>query len=414
MFRKKNKEKVDENVEANNASGRETISETSQNAALTENAMDANKKKKKKNGKKGKKKFVILGIVILVIAVVAIKVSSGGNDMKPFVSTKSLERMDLEQIVSIKGNVQGSETANVTSSESKEVVSILVKEGDIVTKGQLLATLKSTGEDAETQLAYEKEEAVRNLELAKFDYDTSKKLFESGGISKQEFLKTEAAYENSKTTLDSLNSKNLSEKNRIVSPINGTVTRVNATLGLQANETQDKNALFVIENLEQLQMDVNVSEYDIGKIEVGQPVEIKAEVLGEKTVGGVVKQIAPTGELKDSGNKEMVIPVTISITERDSHLIAGVSAKANIKVGEAKGVLALPLDAVIDDQVTEESYVFTLEKGKLKKVIIEKGLESDFFVELVSGDLKEGDQLVLNPSMDLAEGMEVDTMAGEE
>ncbi|MEA4988627.1 MAG: biotin/lipoyl-binding protein, partial [Anaerovorax sp.] len=152
MFRKKNKEKVDENVEANIVSGSETISEASQNTTSTENAVDTNKKKKKKNGKKGKKKFVILGIVILVIAVVAIKVSSGGNDMKPFVSTKSLERMDLEQIVSIKGNVQGSETANVTSSESKEVVSILVKEGDVVTKGQLLATLKSTGEDAETQL----------------------------------------------------------------------------------------------------------------------------------------------------------------------------------------------------------------------------------------------------------------------
>lgn len=410
MFRKKNKGKMEENATLKS----ESVLEASNDTSVADNVVETTKKKKKKNGKKGKKKFVILGIAVLVIAVIVIKSMLGGSDMIPMVSTKSLEHMDLEQIVSIKGNVQGSETANVTSSESKEVISILVKEGDIVTKGQLLATLKSSGEDAETQLIYEKEQAVRNLELSKFDYDTSKKLYESGGISKQEYLKAEAAYENSKTNLESLNSKNLSEKNRILSPINGTVTRVNATLGLQANETQDKGALFVIENLEQLQMNVKVSEYEIGNIEVGQPVEIKAEVLGDKTVGGVVKQIAPTGEVKESGTNEMVIPVTINITENDGHLIAGVSAKASIKVDEAKDALALPLDALQNDSTTGESYVFILENNKLKKVTVKNGLESDFYAELVSGDLKEGDQLVLNPSLDLADGMEVDTMAGEE
>jgi len=409
MFHKKEKDAA--NVVANYTAGDEAVL-GAQDEVQAESA--ASEKKKKKKKKKGKKKFIILGIVILVIIVAAVKMTSGGKEIKPMVATAPLTTMDLEQVVSIKGYVQGSETANVTSSESKEVVSILVKEGDTVTKGQLLATLKSSGADEEKQLVYEKEEAVRNLELAKFDYETSKSLYESGGISKQEFLKSETAYENSKTALNSLNSKNLSEKNRIISPINGTVTRVNATLGLQADETQGKGALFVIENLQQLQMDVKISEYDIGNIKVGQTVSISAEVLGEKLVDGAVEQIAPTGEEKDAGNKEMVIPVTILITESDSRLIAGVSAKANIKVGEAKGVLALPLDAVMDDQATGESYVFVLEKGKLKKVIVEKGLESDFYVELTSGDLKEGDQLVLSPSVDLADGMEVDTMAGEE
>ncbi|WP_324824668.1 efflux RND transporter periplasmic adaptor subunit [Sinanaerobacter sp. ZZT-01] len=409
MFHKKEKDAA--NVMADHTAGDEAVLGT-QDEVQTESTASANKKKKKKT--KGKKKFIILGIAILVVAIAVLKMTSGGKEIKPMVATVPLTTMDLEQIVSIKGYVQGSETADVTSSQSKEVVSILVKEGDTVTKGQLLATLKSSSDDAENQLVYEKEEAVRNLELAKFDYETSKSLYESGGISKQEFLKSEAAYENSKTTLNSLNSKNLSEKNRIISPISGTVTRVNATLGLQADETQGKGALFVIENLQQLQMDVNVSEYDIGNIKVGQTVNISAEVLGDKLVDGVVEQIAPTGEEKEAGNKEMVIPVTILITESDSRLIAGVSAKANIKVGEANGVLALPLDAVVDDPLTGESYVFILEKGKLKKIIVEKGLESDFYAELVSGDVKEGDQLVISPSADFADGMEVDTMAGVE
>lgn len=368
----------------------------------------------KLNVAKKKKKWLIAGVIVILIAVAVVpKLLGGGGDQTMMVSTSGLERTDVQQIVSIKGTVQGSEIANIASSEEKEITSIQVKEGDVVSKGQVLANLKPNAEDSKTQWGYDKQQTRKNLELAQYEYDVNKKLYEAGGISKQEFLKIETSYENSKSQMAALNAKTFTEhQNQIVSPIAGTVTRVNATLGLKANDTQNKGALFVVENLSNLEMNVKASEYDIGKIQLGQTVEITAEVLGEQKVQGVVSHISPTGEAKESNSKEMVVPIRISITEANSKLIAGVTAKANILVGEAKNVLAVPLDAVATDLESGGSYVWVVEKGICKKIPITLGLESDFFAELKDGKLKEGAQLILNPTEALTDGMEVVTDAG--
>lgn len=360
---------------------------------------------------KKKKKWMIGGLVVLVVVAVATSQMLGGkDDAGMMVSTTPLAKSDVRQIVSIKGTVEGSETADIASSEEKEITSILVKEGDVVRKGQVLANLKRDAEDSRTQWGYDKERARQDLELAEYEYNTNKALYEAGGLSQQEFLKFQTSYENSKTQLAALNAKTFTENSdSIVSPIAGTVTRVNATLGLKANDTQNKGALFVVENLSTLEMNVKASEYDIGKINLGQPVEISAEVLGDKVVQGVVSHISPTGEVKESSSKEMVIPVRISITETDPKLIAGVTAKANILVNEVKSTLAVPLDAVSFDPATGEAAVFVAEKGVCRKVKVTLGLESDFFAELKEGKLKEGDPLILNPPEGLADGSAIIT-----
>lgn len=83
---------------------------------------------------------------------------------------------------------------------------------------------------------------------------------------------------------------------KIISPIDGTVTRVNINVGRFADETDDNKPMFVVENLQQLQMKVNVSEYDIADIQTGQKAEITADVLKGQTVKAVLWiGISPTG-----------------------------------------------------------------------------------------------------------------------
>ena len=74
------------------------------------------------------------------------------------------------------------------------------------------------------------------------------------------------------------------------------MTRVNARLGRNAADTENKQAMFVVENLDQLQMNVKISEYDINKIQLGQQVKITSQVLGDEPAQGVVSQISPSGE----------------------------------------------------------------------------------------------------------------------
>ena len=314
-----------------------------------------------------------------------------------------LKKMDIEQAVSIKGTIQGSQKADVATSLNYEIVSILVEEGDIVGKDQVLAVLDS--EDLQDD--YQK--AATALRESKFNYEASKNLYEEGAISKEEFLRAQSQYESDKITLDAFN---IEDKVNIKSPIAGTVTRVNVNIGRYANDTENAEPMFVVEDLQNLKMDVRISEYDISKIQIGQKVTITAEVLGGESVEGVVSRISPTGELKDASSKEMVIPVQIDVNKENSKLIAGVTAKAKIEIQKKTNVLSVPIDSILEDPSTGGSYVMVLNGTVLKKVSVELGIEGDFNVEITSGDLKAGDQVVLNPTFEMTDGMEVAPVPG--
>ena len=355
--------------------------------------------KTKKPMSKKKKRIIIAAIIVFIIALVVVlpKVLAGEPPALA-VTTGSVEKMDIEQAVSIKGTIQGSQKADVATSLNYEIVSILVEEGDVVTKDQVLATLDSD----DLQDDYHK--SLSALSESKFNFEAAKSLYSEGAISKEEYIKAESQYESDRITVDAYD---ISDKVNIKSPIAGTVTRVNVNIGRYANDTENSEPMFVVEDLQNLKMDVKISEYDISKIKVGQNVTITAEVLGEDSVTGTISRISPTGEQKDETSKEMVIPVQIDVSNENASLIAGVTAKAKIEIEKKADVLAIPIDAIMEDPDTGENFAMVLKGTKLKKIPIELGIEGDFEVEVRSGDLSEGDQVVLNPTYDMTDGMEV-------
>lgn len=357
------------------------------------------KKQRKPISPKKKKLLIAAGILVTIfVAIIILSQVLPGKSAQPGlpVTTGTAEVMDLEQAVSIKGTIKGSESADVASALNYKIVSILVHEGDIVKKDQVLAVL-----DADT-LQNDYAKAASALEVSRFDYESSKQLYEEGAISKEDFLKAQSTYESDRNTLDSLN---VSDKTNIKSPISGTVTRVNVNIGRYANDTENKLPMFVVENLSKLKMDVKISEYDISKIKVGQKVIITAEMLGDQSVEGTVSRISPTGEKKDETSKEMVIPVQIDVDKGDTNLIAGVTAKAKIEIEKKSNVLTVPIDAVLEDPDTGDNYVFLYKGGTLKKVPVELGIEGDFNIEITSGKLSKGNQVVLNPTFEMKDGM---------
>lgn len=356
-------------------------------------------KKTRKPMSKKKKRIIIAAAIVLAVALILVvpRLLSGGEPALT-VTTGTIEKMDIEQAVTIKGTIQGSQKADVATSLNYEILSIMVEEGDIVQKDQILAVLDS--EDLQDD--YQK--ASTALKESKFNYEASKNLYEQGAISKEAFLRAQSQYENDKITLDSFN---IADKVNIKSPIAGTVTRVNVNIGRYANDTENAEPMFVVEDLQNLKMDVRISEYDISKIQVGQKVTITAEVLGDDSVEGTVSRISPTGELKDATSKEMVIPVQIDVKKENSKLIAGVTAKAKIEIEKKAGVLSAPIDSVLEDPTTGDSYVMVLNGTTLKKVPVDLGIEGDFNVEISSETLKTGDLVVLNPTFEMTDGMEV-------
>lgn len=410
-------------------------------------------KQKKSWKKRVKKKYIFLALLVL----------AGGYGAKNFLSPKqqvdipvkmgNVTTRDIEETLLVEGPVSGSETAEVTSALNNKILQINVKEGDYVTKGQVLAVLDSTDIQNEISQAQQKLElsklttdetvrqqqtnydnAVITMNEAKRVLDQSQSLLEAGAISEDEFILAKQAYEKAVVAVDgfhtvngkvvptesqkksiSLDSNAIAlkqndiEKTLIKSPINGTVTRVNARLGRYAADTENKAAMFVIEDLVNLNVKVRVGEQQIGKIKLGQQVTISSNILGKQTLAGVVDSIAPSGENKDASGTKKVIPVTIKITEKSDVLIPGVTAKSKIMIASKKGIKAVPTEAVHADLEGNNHYVYrVLEDNTVKKVPVQINLQDAFYTEIMSDELKEGDKIVLSSGEEiLQEGSKV-------
>ena len=170
------------------------------------------KKGKRKSGKlKGwknwsRRKKIAVGVVAVAAALfVVMKMKGGGNDGAVMVSTVPLEKGDVEEVLSISGPVSGTDSAEVVSRLHAEILEILVKEGDKVTAGQVLARLDSEDVQKEVEIAQnaynlavaERNEAQLQAEIgyakarqdelaAKRDYDRKAMLYAGGDVSQME------------------------------------------------------------------------------------------------------------------------------------------------------------------------------------------------------------------------------------
>lgn len=424
---------------------------------MKEDSSGKKKRKKDKGGKqkRGKKK----GGKKIVIAVVVAAAAVGGffffkpKGQKPIiVNTAPLTKGDIAQELTISGPVSGTDSVDVVSNLHAEVTDIQVKEGDRVEQGQLLAVIDDSDVRKELDMAqntydlavstYNEQQilaengyakAVQERNAAQKDYDRLSVLFQAGSVSQQEWeaaqnrlrdaeretrtftLQDGKPVANESYALQIKNAEFELEKKKeqlndtqVTAPISGTVVRVNAKIGRFADTIEDDRPMFIIENLDVLEMKVSVSEYSIGQIQVGQEAVISADILNGETVKGQVTAISPTGEEKGGGSTERVIPTTIRITEDNTKLIAGITARAKIILEESEDAWIVPISSVLETE--EGNYVLTVENGAIKWISVERGVESDIQMEVIPVDAEsftEGMGIIMTPSASLTEGMQV-------
>ena len=162
--------------------------------------------------------------------------------------------------------------------------------------------------------------------------------------------------------------------------------------------------MFVIEDESATYLSAKVGEYDISKVKEGQQVKITSNVLDKDSITGVVERISPTAEQKINSTS-MVVPVKILVTQPDSRLITGVDAKGTITISTKNDIFVASFDSIgIDD---DKNYIYTVENGSLKKIYVTQGLDSDFNVEIISNELKEGMPIVSPIEETYTDGMKV-------
>lgn len=175
----------------------------------------------------------------------------------------------------------------------------------------------------------------------------------------------------------------------ISAPFGGTVTEVNIMPG---DLVTSGGVAFRLDDLSHLLVDVQVPEVDINRVVVGQPVELTFDAINNQVYQGKVNRVARVGTI-ESGLVNF--KVTVEILNPDEQVLPGMTAGVNIIVSQLEDVLTVPNRAI--RLVNNHPVVYILKNNIPTEVSITIGASSDSMSEILSGDLKEGDKVILNP-----------------
>lgn len=185
------------------------------------------------------------------------------------------------------------------------------------------------------------------------------------------------------------------EKGNVTAKIDGVVTAVNVTAG----NVYTGGDMVVVENDSSFLVEATVDEYDIGSLYTGMPVIIKTNATGEEELAGTITYISPKPESKtttSTTSNDVNYKVEVSVDSKNDKLRLGMTAKLSIILETKEDVLAVPYDAVTqtgDGQGTIE--VITEGSKEPKQVTVTLGLDTDYYVEIISDEITEGMHVVI-------------------
>ncbi|MCZ2127439.1 MAG: efflux RND transporter periplasmic adaptor subunit [Anaerolineales bacterium] len=217
--------------------------------------------------------------------------------------------------------------------------------------------------------------AESKLEDARRDYDRLLK-----GEDSDDVIAARARVAAAEATLKTAN---------VYAPFDGTITQANLSVG---DQVSPGTSAFRIDDLSSLLVDVQISEVDINSVALGQAATLSFDAILDRTYHGKVVEVGQTGETVQG---VVNFNVTVELTDADEKVKPGMTAAVNIVTEEVKNVLLIPSRAVRSSQ--GERVVYVEKNGMPVAVPVTLGLSSDTMSILTSGDIKEGDLIILNP-----------------
>jgi HlyD family secretion protein len=385
--------------------------------------------------KKSKKKiWIITGILLIVILLIVAVIVKNNRNEGIKVSAEKVAKRTIIQTVSANGKIQPEKDVKISPYISGEVVELMVKEGDEVKAGDLLAKIDpeiyisaydQSSASLNTQKANEANAKARlsqmkaQLENVKLTYERQQKLYNQGVISKAEYDQAKSAYEVANAQVEAaeqdINASQFMVKSSeagmkrakedltrtaIYAPNDGTVSKLSVEKGERvtgASQFSSGTEIMRIANLNEMEVQVEVNENDIVRVSLGDTALIEVDAYLNRKFKGVVKEIATsantTGTSVDQVTNFNVKIHLLKDSYKDllnskmpnySPFRPGMSATVEIQTETAKDVLTIPIQAVTT-RVAQDSLDKFNAKGKTKQG------EGDDQTELVSSKKKTGE-----------------------
>lgn len=355
---------------------------------------------------------VVIGLVLLAAVifggVLVKKRAAASAAVDPNLVTK-VTRGDLEIAVTELGKIEPREKVAVKSKVAGQVEKVLVDEGMQVKTGQLLLYLEPIEYQRSVVRAdQEVQKARAALEYSQVLYDRRKRALADRAVAQVDVDLAENEWKTRKIALaQSQEALRVAEDqlrySKIVAPIDGTVIqrtiRVGETVVPGTMATLDERSLLIVADLSVLIAKAELNQIDVAKVLLGQQVTLTLDALPGKTYTAKITKIAPASVLPKGKDVE-VFPVEATLVGAPAEIKPGMTADVKIHVETKKGVLKLPIEAVIKEK--GKTFVNKLThnppgKGPVtERVDIQPGVRNDRDQEILGG-LKEGDEILIKP-----------------
>lgn len=366
-----------------------------------------------------KKRYFIA--VIAVIGLSGIGIAHNLIKNRITYETTPLERCTITQVVEASGTINPVNTVSVGSVVSGLIESIYVDYNSQVKKGQLLAQIDPRNFQASVeQNTAQVQNAEANMakiqavtEMSRKTYVRYKNLYKKNFIAKSELDQAESDYLSNKAQIASAAAQisqaraNLATAKtnlgytKIIAPVDGTIIARKIDIGQSVAASFQAPELFTIaQDLTKMQIEVSVSEADIGKVAVGQEVTYTLDGYQDSIFKGKVTQvrISPT-----TVSNVVTYTVIVEVDNEDLKLIPGMTANVSIITHKSENVLCAPSIALkynpnTDGTRYKNQGIWVLSDKKQKRVNIETGASDDTNIEIKSKELHEGDKIITGAS----------------
>jgi HlyD family secretion protein len=362
------------------------------------------------------------GLLVLVVAI-----AFGGwaywrkSAQTPLEERYQLEEIaygDLTQTVSANGALNPVVLVNVGTQVSGTVKKLYADFNSKVSAGQILLELDpTTYRAAVEQSTGSVANAEAALKLARANEQRTRELFALEYVSKQDLEQSIQAREGAQAQLQTARGQLAKDRANLAysiirSPVSGVVVSRQVDTGQTVAANFQTPTLFQIaQDLTQMQIDTNVAEADIGKIQIAQPVRFTVDAFTGSRFEGKVKQIR-----LNPINQQNVITydVVVAVSNPDLKLMPGMTAYVSFVIQERSNVLLVPNAALrFKPRDTERNgkrpgtakrersakptgaRVFVVRTDGITPVPVQIGITDGRYSEVVSGDLKAGDRVVL-------------------
>jgi len=401
---------------------------------------------------------ILIAVVVVLVVLVIIGNKKGwfGSGAGISVTTDTVQKRTITETVTASGKIYPVSQVTIAAEISGEIVDLPVKEGDVVKEGDLLLRInpdlyESQVEQAQAGLDNTKAQLATargrvtqtkmQMENAKIAYDRSAQLLKDKVIAQSEFEQSQLAWQTAQAEYDIAQEsvtameytvksseamlkemRNNFKRTAIYAPASGTVVGLNKKKGEKVLGTiqMTGDQLMTIADLNNMEIQVDVSENDVLRIDVGDTAEIEVDAYLNRKFKGVVFQIANSAGSSGSVLSSVTDQATnfkvkiYILPESYNDLVKpeggkypfypGMSATVEIKTDVARDVLAIPIQSITAREDTTEGgsdkpikeIVFVVDGDKVKEVTVTSGLQDDAFIQIKEG-LDEGTTLVSGP-----------------